>query len=88
MRRLNSASDIIDALDGPNAFAQWWGVSPACVSMWRTRGFPAKTYLAMSARLREDHQIDAPPEVWNQVTASSTAEQYLSNASTTSRMRS
>ena len=64
MRRFKTAPDVIDALGGDTKFANWYGVSRQRVTMWRKRGFPATLFLAMSNRLRNEHQIDAHPSCW------------------------
>ena len=61
-----TSSDVIDAIGGTRAFSQWWGCSDALVSAWRTRGFPANSYVAMIERLREQN-IEAPPSAWGMV---------------------
>ena len=66
MRTAETASEAIEAVGGTGVFAKWWGVSPANVSIWRKRGFPADKHAIMSARLRDDHRITVSPSAWNQ----------------------
>lgn len=61
---LKTAPEIIDLVGGTAKFAAWYGVSPQCVSAWRKRGFSARTYVDMSARLRDEHQIVASASAW------------------------
>lgn len=60
-----TSSDVIDAVGGTRAFAQWWGTNEPRVSTWRRRGFPSALFLAMSERLRKERQINAAPTAWN-----------------------
>jgi hypothetical protein len=65
MRQFNSAAAVIDAIGGPAKFARWYGkVEPNAVTMWRTRGFPAKTFPRLAPRLRKEQNIVADPRCW------------------------
>jgi len=61
---MQTASEAIDAVGGTGAFARWYGVDDATVSLWRTRGFPARSFILMGERLRQEHRIDVPPSAW------------------------
>lgn len=65
---LKTTSEVIDAVGGTRAFAQWLGVDDRAVSMWRRpdRRFPASKYLAMKTRLKKEFGIEAPDELWGQ----------------------
>lgn len=67
MKHLSTPSEVIDAVGGTGAFAQWFGVTVKQVSAWRRRGFPAVTFLAMQARLKREHGLTAPPSAWNMI---------------------
>lgn len=69
MRKVLTPSEAIDIVGGTGAFARWWGADDATVSLWRSRGFPARTFVLMSERLRQEHQIDAPPSAWKMLEA-------------------
>lgn len=69
MRYLKSAPEVIDALGGDTKFARWCGVSRQRVVMWRKRGFPAVSFVALSERLRAEHQINVSPEAWGMIEA-------------------
>ena len=67
MKSRNAANKIINAIGGNAAFARWWGCSPKTVSMWRLRGFPAKTFMTMAHAIRDEFDLEAPPIAWSQV---------------------
>jgi len=63
---LNSATDVIDALGGTGAVADWLGVDVRVVSNWRVRGLPPETFLAFNTKLAKLGGWYAPPSLWRQ----------------------
>ena len=62
--QVNSAEEVIDRLGGPTAVANAIGnVSPKAVSMWKSRGLPAWSFLAVSTLLK-NNGLTAPPSLW------------------------
>lgn len=61
---VNSAEEIIDRLGGPTAVARAIGnVSPKAVSMWKSRGLPSWSFLAVRKLLKE-RGMSAHPSLW------------------------
>lgn len=68
MRRIETVSDIIEAVGGPTKFAGELGVRYSRVSMWKVRNrFPANTRDALQPVLKQKYGIDAPASVWGQI---------------------
>jgi hypothetical protein len=68
MQRLNSVSEIIDAVGGDTKFSRVFGLSRSQVSNWKMRKqFPSYTYASLQPQLKTIFNIDAPPSVWGQV---------------------
>jgi hypothetical protein len=67
MTILATSNEAIDAVGGTGAYARWWGVSDSAVSIWRTRGFPARTFLEMQERLRDEFDIEVSPAAWKMI---------------------
>ncbi|MPZ58469.1 MAG: hypothetical protein GEU91_18650 [Rhizobiales bacterium] len=65
--RCETAHEVIETLGGRSAFAEWFGVDPRTVTMWRVRGFPANTYLVMTTRLKREKRIEVPPSAWGMI---------------------
>jgi len=63
---LNSANEVIDALGGTGAVADWLGVDIRVVSNWRVRGLPPETYKAFNTRLDSLGGWTAPSSLWRQ----------------------
>jgi hypothetical protein len=73
MRRLETVSEIIDAVGGAAKFSrdlEGYGLSfkRSRIANWPDRKrFPPETRDALSTILREIYSIDAPPSLWGQV---------------------
>ena len=66
IKKVNSAAEVIDVLDGPTAVAKAVGnVTPKAVSMWKSddRGLPPWSYLVLT-RLLEQKGYTAPASLW------------------------
>jgi hypothetical protein len=57
--------EVIEKLGGVVKFGAFFGVSKSVANVWRTRGFPADLFVAMSRRFLEAG-IQLPPELWGQ----------------------
>jgi hypothetical protein len=73
MRRLETVSEIIDAVGGAAKFSrdlEDHGLSfkRSRIANWPDRKrFPPETRDALSVVLREKYNIDAPPSLWGQI---------------------
>jgi hypothetical protein len=64
MKRLNTTSEVIDALGGTTAFARLSGKKAQHVTNWRASGrFPAELFLVHS-RILGENAIEAPVSLW------------------------
>ncbi len=69
MKVLSTASEIIDALDGPTATGRLVGRSAQSAVNWRAANrLPADTYLILQTELRE-RGFEAPASLWNMLEA-------------------
>lgn len=63
MKRLTTTAQVIDALGGNPALAEYAGVVHTAVSNWRKTKFPAHTYVWLR-RLMKRRRIEAPDGLW------------------------
>jgi hypothetical protein len=63
MKRLNSASEVVDLIGGTNEVATLTAALPSSVSNWRNHGFPPDTFVVMMNVLTARGAY-APPSLW------------------------
>ncbi len=63
VRKVNTASEVIDALGGNTAVAEITGVKPNAVGNWRVKGLATNTYRILKEELKR-RGLDAPDSLW------------------------
>jgi hypothetical protein len=65
LKTISNMAEAIDELGGPRKIATYLGIDEGAVTNWRSRGFPAWTYVALNTAFQKSN-IVVEPELFNQ----------------------
>lgn len=65
LKTISNMAEAIDELGGPRKIATYLGIDEGAVTNWRSRGFPAWTYVALNAVFTQSN-ITIEPELFHQ----------------------